>query len=129
MADIVAAGEKARQAAQLRLVGNGTSAHLSGAMLEPRPASTSTHVPTRGQAPALNDLLGGQVTMMFGNWPEFRQHVKAGKLIAWAWHAKRSAYAPEIAPLAEQGVALESNSWSGVLAPARGTDGHRRCGA
>ncbi len=40
------------------------------------------HVPYKGQGPALADLLGGQVTMMFGNWPEFRGHIAAGKLVA-----------------------------------------------
>ena len=40
------------------------------------------HVPYKGQAPALTDLLGGQVTLMFGNWPEFRGHVQSGKLLS-----------------------------------------------
>ena len=52
--------------------GNGTSAHLSGAALAQQMGMNWVHVPYKGQAPALSDLLGGQVTLMFGNWPEFR---------------------------------------------------------
>ena len=57
--------------------------------------------------------------MMFGNWPEFRGHVQTGKLVALGMAtSKRSAYAPNIPTLIEQGVALESNTWSGLLAPS-----------
>jgi tripartite-type tricarboxylate transporter receptor subunit TctC len=103
--------------------GNGTSAHLSGAALALHMNLPLVHVPYRGQAPALNDLLGGQVTLMFGNWPEFRAHVQSGRLVAIGMAtAKRSVYAPEIPTLAEQGVAIESNSWNGLLAPAGNPD-------
>ncbi len=99
--------------------GNGTSAHLSGAALALHMGVPLVHVPYKGQAPALNDLLGGQVTLMFGNWPEFRTHVHSGRLIAIGMAtAKRSVYAPDIPTLSEQGVAIESNSWNGLLAPA-----------
>ena len=99
--------------------GNGTSAHLSGAALALHMGLPLVHVPYKGQAPALNDLLGGQVTLMFGNWPEFRAHVQSGRLVAVGMAtAKRSVYAPDISTLAEQGVAIESNSWNGLLAPS-----------
>ncbi len=99
--------------------GNGTSAHLSGEMLKAQMGLDIVHVPYKGQGPALTDLLGGQVTMMFGNWPEFRSHVDSGKLAAIGMAtAKRSVYAPGIATLGEQGVPIESNSWNGLLAPA-----------
>lgn len=99
--------------------GNGTSAHLSGAALALHMGLNLVHVPYKGQAPALSDLLGGQVSVMFGNWPEFRTHVQSGKLVAIGMAtAKRSTYAPEIPTLAEQGVPIESNSWNGLLAPA-----------
>ena len=91
--------------------GNGTSAHLSGEMLKLQMGLDIVHVPYKGQGPALTDLLGGQVTMMFGNWPEFRGHVEGGKLVALGMAtAQRSQYAPNIPTLAEQGVAIESNS-------------------
>ncbi|MDQ0611806.1 tripartite-type tricarboxylate transporter receptor subunit TctC [Variovorax sp. W1I1] len=99
--------------------GNGTSAHLSGEMLKLQMGLDIVHVPYKGQGPALTDLLGGQVTMMFGNWPEFRGHIQSGKLVALGMAtAQRSQYAPAIPTLAEQGVAIESNSWNGLLAPA-----------
>ena len=99
--------------------GNGTSAHLSGEMLKAQIGLDIVHVPYKGQGPALTDLLGGQVTMMFGNWPEFRSHVEGGKLVAVGMAtAKRSVYAPGITTLTEQGVPIESNSWNGLLAPA-----------
>ncbi len=100
--------------------GQGTSAHLAGEMLKSALSLPNiVHVPYKGQAPALADLLGGQVAMMFGNWPEFRGHVQSGKLVAIGMAtARRSQYAPDIPTLAEQGAKVESNSWNGMLAPA-----------
>jgi tripartite-type tricarboxylate transporter receptor subunit TctC len=99
--------------------GQGTSAHLAGEMLKSLTGADLVHIPYKGQAPALADLLGGQVSMMFGNWPEFRSHIASGKLIALGMAtAKRSVYAPHIPTLAEQGVPLESNSWNGLLLPS-----------
>ena len=103
--------------------GNGTSAHLSGELLCQQMGIELTHVPYKGQGPALADLLGGQVTVMFGNWPEFRAHVEAGKLVALGMATRqRSVYAPDIPTLAEQGVSIESNSWNGLLAPSATPD-------
>ena len=106
--------------------GNGTSAHLSGELLKLRMGIADdrlVHVPYKGQGPALADLLGGQVTLMFGNWPEFRSHVAAGKLVALGMAtSERSRWAPDIPTLAEQGVPIESNSWNGLLAPAQTPD-------
>jgi tripartite-type tricarboxylate transporter receptor subunit TctC len=121
LADLVAAAKKATGTLSYASFGNGTSAHLSGEMLKAAAGIDLIHVPYKGQAPALADLLGGQVTVMFGNWPEFRGHVKSGKLVALGMAtAQRSTYAPDVPTLAEQGLKLESNSWNGVLAP-RGT--------
>ena len=98
--------------------GNGTSAHLAGEMLKNQLALDIVHIPYKGQGPAMTDLIGGQVTLMFGNWPEFRAQVQAGKLHALGMAtARRSQYAPNIPTLAEQGVPIESNSWNGLLAP------------
>jgi tripartite-type tricarboxylate transporter receptor subunit TctC len=99
--------------------GQGTSAHLAGEMLKSQLGLDITHVPYKGQAPALADLLGGQVSLMFGNWPEFRGHIQSGKLVALGMAtAKRSSYAPQVPTLKELGVNVESNSWNGLLAPA-----------
>jgi tripartite-type tricarboxylate transporter receptor subunit TctC len=116
--DIVAA-VRAGKALSYASFGTGTSAHLAGEMLKMQLGVDIVHVPYKGQAPALNDVLGGQVTMMFGNWSEFRPQVESGKLVVLGMAtAKRSVYGPQIPTLAEQGVKVESNSWNGVLAPA-----------
>ena len=116
VADLIAAAKKQPGKLSYASFGAGTSAHLSGAMLEAQAGVQLIHVPYKGQAPALNDLIGGQVTVMFGNWPEFRQHVQSGKLVALGMAtAKRSPLAPQIPTLAEQGLAIESNSWNGIL--------------
>lgn len=118
VADLRAAVRKSGAALSYDSFGNGTSAHLSGAALAQQMGVELVHVPYKGQAPALTDLLGGQVTLMFGNWPEFRSHVQSGKLVAVGMAtAKRSAHAPDILTLTEQGVAIVSNSWNGLLAP------------
>ena len=97
--------------------GNGTSAHLSGALLCQMMGIDMVHVPYKGQGPALTDLLGGQVSVMFGNWSEFRGHIESGKLLALGMATRqRSRFAPNVPTLAEQGVALDSNSWQGLLA-------------
>ncbi|MFO1273157.1 MAG: tripartite tricarboxylate transporter substrate binding protein [Rubrivivax sp.] len=124
LADLLAAARKAPGRYSYASFGNGTSAHLSGEMLKAAAGIDLIHVPYKGQAPALNDLLGGQVQLMFGNWPEFRGHVKAGKLVALGMATlQRSVYAPEVPTLAEQGLKLESNSWNGLLAPRATPEG------
>ncbi len=103
--------------------GNGTSSHLAGEMLKEQLHVDLVHVPYKGQGPAMTDLMGGHVTMMFGNWPEFRGPIGSGRLVAIGMATvRRSQYAPDIPTLAEQGVPLESNSWNGLLAPAATPD-------
>ena len=123
LADLRAAAKARPGTISYASFGSGTSAHLSGALLAQQMGIELIHVPYKGQGPALTDLLGGQVTLMFGNWPEFRGHVQSGKLVALGMATKqRSVYAPDIPTLAEQGVAVESNSWNGLLAPAATPD-------
>ena len=118
VADIAAAA-RAGKPLSYASFGNGTSAHLSGEMLKSQLGIDILHVPYKGQAPALADLLGGQVTMMFGNWPEFSKHVQVGKLVPIGMATReRSIYAPEVPTLASQGLPIESNSWNGLVAPA-----------
>ena len=118
VADIVAQAQAGKPLSYASF-GNGTSAHLAGEMLKSQLGVDIVHVPYKGQAPALADVLGGQVSMMFGNWPEFRGHVQTGKLLAIGMAtAQRSQYAPQIPTLTEQGAAVVSNSWNGLLAPA-----------
>jgi tripartite-type tricarboxylate transporter receptor subunit TctC len=119
VADLVALAKKRPGALGYASFGNGTSAHLSGEMLKAALGIDLIHVPYKGQAPALSDLLGGQVALMFGNWPEFSAHVRSGKLKALGMASlRRSAFAPDLPTLAEQGLTLESNSWNGLLVRA-----------
>lgn len=123
IAELRAAAQKPGARLSYASFGSGTSAHLAGEMLREQTGLDLTHIPYKGQAPALNDLLGGQVTLMFGNWPEFRGHVQSGKLVAVGMAtARRTPQAPDIPTLAEQGVAIESNSWNGLLVPAATPD-------
>lgn len=100
--------------------GNGSSAHLAGESLNLLAGLDLAHVPYKGQAPALADVMGGQVHAIFANLPETLPQIRAGKVKALGMAAaRRSVHAPEIATLAEQGLAgLESSSWSGLMAPA-----------
>jgi tripartite-type tricarboxylate transporter receptor subunit TctC len=124
VAELVAYGKRHPGKLSYASFGNGTSAHLAGEMLRLQLGLDIVHVPYKGQNPALVDLLGGQVSMMFGNWPEFREQIESGRLVAIGMAtAKRSVFAPKIPTLAEQGAPVESNSWNGFLAPARTPDG------
>ena len=79
-----------------------------------------THVPYKGSAPALQDLIGGQVQMMFDNLPPSLPQIKAGKLRALAVTSTTRAPAlPDVPTVAEAGLpGFEASSWFGVLAPA-----------
>jgi tripartite-type tricarboxylate transporter receptor subunit TctC len=100
--------------------GNGTSIHLAGELFKTMTGIEMVHVPYKGSAPAVTDLLGGQVQMMFDNMPSALPHVKAGKLRGIAvTSAKRSPAVPDLPTIAETGLTgYEASSWFGVLAPA-----------
>ncbi|MGE5525403.1 MAG: tripartite tricarboxylate transporter substrate binding protein [Rhodospirillaceae bacterium] len=101
--------------------GNGTSNHLVGEAFRAATGINIVHVPYKGSAPALADLLGGQVHMTFDAVPVVLPQVKAGKLKALAVAtAKRSMLAPNVPTMDESGVAnFTGGTWFGVLAPAR----------
>jgi tripartite-type tricarboxylate transporter receptor subunit TctC len=100
--------------------GNGTSIHLSGELFKAMAKVDMQHVPYRGSAPAVTDLLGNQISVMFDNMPSAIQHVRSGKLRAIAvTTAKRSPELPDVPTIAEAGVpGYEATSWFGLLAPA-----------
>ena len=99
--------------------GNGTSIHMSGEMFKFITKVDMLHIPYKGSAPAVTDLLGGQVMMMFDNIPSALPHIKGGKLRALATTgAKRDAALPDLPTLAETGVAgYESGVWFGLTVP------------
>lgn len=100
--------------------GNGTTAHFAGEMLKMMAGINLLHVPYKGQAPALTDLIGGQVNLMFGNLPEFLPQIRAGKLKAFGTtYLERAVLAPDIPTIAEQGYpGFYTDSWYGIVAPA-----------
>jgi len=100
--------------------GNGSSIHLSGELFKQMTGVDMQHVPYKGSAPAVSDLIGGQISVMFDNMPSAIPHVKAGKLRALAvTTAKRSPALPDVPTIAEAGVpGYEATSWFGLLAPA-----------
>jgi tripartite-type tricarboxylate transporter receptor subunit TctC len=100
--------------------GSGTSIHLSGELFKTMAGVDMTHVPYKGSSPALIDLIGGQVQLMFDNLPSALPQIKAGKLRAIAVTSmKRAPVLPDIPTINESGLpGFEASSWFGVLAPA-----------
>src|SRR4051794_38531468 len=101
--------------------GNGTTLHLSGELFKRLAKVEMTHIPYRGGAPAINDLIPGRVNVIFDNMPSILQHVKGGSLRGLAVTTKeRVAVTPEIPTIAESGVpGFDVFSWFGFFVPAR----------
>jgi tripartite-type tricarboxylate transporter receptor subunit TctC len=100
--------------------GNGTSNHLSFELFKAMTQTDVTHIPYKGSAPAVTDLIAGQVQVMFDNTPNVLPHVRAGKLKALAVSTKaRTPYAPEVPSVDEAGVpGYDVSVWFGVLTVA-----------
>ena len=100
--------------------GNGTSNHLSFELFKAMTATQVTHVPYKGSAPAVTDLIAGKVQVMFDNTPNVLPHVKAGKLRALGVSSKtRSQFAPDVPSVDEAGVpGYDVTVWFGVLTVA-----------
>ena len=99
--------------------GSGTSIHLSGELFKMLAKVDMVHIPYKGSAPAMIDMVGGQVQVMFDNMPSALPHVKAGKLRALAvTSAQRSPSAPDVPTMGEAGVpGFDVQSWFGLVAP------------
>jgi tripartite-type tricarboxylate transporter receptor subunit TctC len=100
--------------------GTGTPHHLAGEMFKTLTGIDMVHIPYKGAAPAIVDLLGGQVSLAFVSLPAALPHIRAGKLTAIGTSgAQRSAVAPDVATIAEAGFpGYELENWYGLLAPA-----------
>ncbi|OUM03016.1 Bug family tripartite tricarboxylate transporter substrate binding protein [Variovorax sp. JS1663] len=103
--------------------GSGTSHHLTGELFKTMTGSFMTHIPYRGAAPALMDVVGGNADLMFDNLPSSIQQIRAGKLKALAvTSAQRSPALSDVPTVGEAGgpalKGYEANSWFGLLAPA-----------
>jgi tripartite-type tricarboxylate transporter receptor subunit TctC len=101
--------------------GPGALPHLAGELLKTHAQIDITHVPYRGVAPAVNDVLGGQIEMMFADLPVLLPHVRAGTVRGLAVASpQRSPLLPEIPTMAESGLPdVQVENWYAVVAPAR----------
>ena len=120
VAEVIALAKNPSQQINYASSGSGTSIHMSGEMFKFLTGVNMLHIPYKGSAPAVNDLLGGQVMMMFDNIPSALPHIKAGKLRALATTgARRDPTLPDLPTVAEAGVAnYESGVWFGLSVPA-----------
>ncbi|OWT80996.1 MULTISPECIES: tripartite tricarboxylate transporter substrate binding protein [unclassified Achromobacter] len=119
-ADFVARSKTASQPVAIGSSGVGSIPHLALEMFTDASKANLLHVPYKGAAPVINDLMGNQVAGFFGDVPGLIAHIQGGKLKALGVAAPaRLAVLPNVKTLAEQGVPnVESNNWYGLLAPA-----------
>ena len=100
--------------------GIGTSVHVSGELFKSMTGTSMTHVPYKGRAAAIPDLIGGQIQLMFDNMPSALPMAKEGKIRAVAQTtAKRSAAAPEVPTVAETIPGYEATTWFAVFGPPK----------
>lgn len=118
VADIVAAAKK--EPLPFASAGQGSSQHMSGEMFKLLAGAPLTHVPYKGSAPAVQDVIGGQIPMSFETATVALPHVQSGKVRALAvTSAKRSKVLPDVPTLQEAGIAgFDVASWQAIYAPA-----------
>ncbi len=118
LADVIAAAKKKPGELSYASAGNGTISHLLGAMLNTSASIEMQHIPYKRVAPAINDVLGGQVPLAFASLPSVLNYIKAGKLQAIAISsAKRSSAAPEIPTIAETYPDCVGEVWVALFSP------------
>lgn len=122
VADLVRAAKANPGKFNMASSGNGTSIHLAGELFKSMTGSYMVHFPYRGSGPALIDLLGGNMDLMFDNLPSALPHIKAGKLKALGVTSGKRSDALDLPTVAEAGGAVlkgyEASSWFGLMAPA-----------
>lgn len=118
--DIVAEARARPDTLAFASAGNGTSQHLAGELFKSLAGIKLTHIPYKGSGPAIQDVMAGQVPMMFDTTVVAAQHIDSGKLRALAvTSAKRIKSMPNVPTMAEAGVAgYELESWQAIFAPA-----------
>ena len=119
VAELITAARKSKDAVSYASSGNGSAQHLAGALFESAAKVDMVHIPYKGGGPALNDVIGGQVPLFFGNLASTLQHVQSGKLRALAvTSGKRSAILPDVPTLNESGLkGTEIYEWNAVFVP------------
>ena len=119
VAELVALAKVTPGQYQYASAGNGTLNHLLGEMLNSMAGISLQHVPYKGVAPALNDVLGGQLPMLFASLPSSLANIKAGKLRAIAVSgSNRSPVLPDVPTVAETVPGFNGTLWIGLFAPA-----------
>jgi tripartite-type tricarboxylate transporter receptor subunit TctC len=120
IADLIAMARKGKDSVAYASSGNGSAQHLAGALFESATGVDMVHVPYKGGGPALNDVIGGQVPLFFGNLASTLQHIQSGRLRALAvTSATRSPILPAVPSLAETGVkGAEIYEWNAIFVPA-----------
>ena len=100
--------------------GNGTTGHLGGELFKSMTGTDIVHVPYKGSPQAINDLMAGNIQVMFDNVPSIGPHVKAGRVRGLGVSApKRAAQFPDLPAITEAVPGYETNSWGGIIAPAK----------
>ena len=100
--------------------GNGTTGHLGGELFKAMTGTEILHVPYKGSPQAINDLISGNLQVMFDNVPSVGPHVKAGRVRGLGVSApKRAAQFPDLPTIAETVPGYETNAWGGVIGPAK----------
>ena len=121
LAELLAMAKAKPDSISFASVGNGSPGHLAGELLKLRTGTQMTHIPYRGGGPAVTDVMGGQVPVLWVSIPAAAQFVKTGKLKAYAVSTvKRSAAFPDVPTVQEAGVAdFEVDSWYAMFVPAK----------
>jgi tripartite-type tricarboxylate transporter receptor subunit TctC len=120
VADLIAYGKTHQGKLTYASSGVGTSIHLAGELFKKMTGVDMVHVPYRGSAPAIQDIIGGRVDVMFDNITSSLEQVRSGQLKGIAiTTAKRSKLAPDLPPVADTVPGYDVSSWFGFSAPAR----------
>jgi tripartite-type tricarboxylate transporter receptor subunit TctC len=120
VADLVATAKARPGKLTYGSAGNGSSSHLSGALFESMAGVDLVHVPYKGSAPLLTDLLAGRVDLTFDSYTVYEEHIRSGRVRALAVTSRnRMGALPQVPTIAEAGLAgYEVSNWLGLLAPA-----------
>jgi tripartite-type tricarboxylate transporter receptor subunit TctC len=120
IAELIALAKKSPGVLTFGSAGSGSSSHLSGALFESLASVDMLHVPYKGSAPVLMDVLAGRIDMSFDSYTVYEEHIKSGKVRALGVTSKvRMSILPQIPTMAESGLPdYEVSNWLGLLAPA-----------